>query len=261
MANKLYLINRTDFGYLLERALNNTYGTGVTVHYSDDDEVIFTCPSICDKVLRIWKCQEYYDGDQYFDELYCSYSDGWTSGTSLVNEIQFSGNNRTSSARTGKMYITEAAIVLGENFIFASFECGRDQMALMGKLTNGQYLCMGFNCETGYSDKTHGFLTDGTVGEVLIPTITEPFRDGTTLVLLPVIFLLDGVSIIKNQDGTFATIVGLYNLPNMYYSYMYQDYSNSYSSNFFVSQCRYFYTYKGIRMLDTPLFCEVEIGS
>jgi len=63
MANKLYLITRNDFGYLLEKALLNTYGEGVEIHYFNNDEVIFTCPQVCDKVLRIWKQQIYYDGD------------------------------------------------------------------------------------------------------------------------------------------------------------------------------------------------------
>lgn len=261
MANKLYLITRNDFGYLLEKALLNTYGEGVEIHYFNNDEVIFTCPQVCDKVLRIWKQQIYYDGDEYFDRLYASYSDSWTTGTTMVNEVQFSGNSRSGSVVDAYGYISEAAVVLGESFILVSFECSRDQMALVGKLTNGQYLCLGLNRESGYSDKVHGFLTDGTAGEVLIPTITEPFRDGEKLVLLPVTFLLDGMSIIRNQDDSFATIVGLYNLPISYYSYSYQGWTHSYSIDFFISQSRYFYTNKGVRMLDTPLFCESELGS
>ena len=46
MANKLYLITRNDFGYLLEKALLNTYGEEVEIHYFDNDEVIFTCPKL-----------------------------------------------------------------------------------------------------------------------------------------------------------------------------------------------------------------------
>lgn len=261
MSNKLYLINRSDFGYLLERALNKTYGIGVTIHYSDDDEVIFTCPQVCDKVLRIWKEQVYYDGDEYFDKLRCSYSDSWTSGTTLVNEVQFSGNMRSGSAVDAYGYILDAAVVLGENFILVSFECSRNQMALIGKLTNGQYLCMGFNGEYGYSLNTHGFLTDGTEGEVLIPTITEPFKDGTTMILLPVVFLLNKLFIIKNQDGTFATIEGLYNIPNTYYTYNQKGSTHTYSTDFFISQGRYFYSCTGDSLLDTPLFCKVEMES
>lgn len=259
MSNKLYLINRANFGSLLERALNETYEAGVVIHYSDEDQVIFTCPQVCDKVLRIWKEQVYYSGSHYFDRLRCSYSDDWTIDTTLVNEVQFSGNARSGSSISNTEYISEAAVVLGENFILVSFETKRSQMALMGKLTNGQYLCMGFNGEANYSQNTHGFLTDGTEGEVLIPTITEAFRDGTTIILLPVVFLLNKLSLIKNQDNTIATIEGLYNIPNIYYTYNHQGSTHIYSTDFFISQGRYFYTYTGDRILDTPLFCEVII--
>lgn len=259
MANKFYLISRSDFGPLLAKALQERYVDAV-IHYSNDDQVIFSCPSVSDKVLSVYKEQQYHDGDEYFDKLAVSYGDAWTSGTTITNPVPFCGNARKTSAIDAYGYIEKAQVILGDSFILINFECSRDQMAIMGKLTNGKYVCLGFNYESGHCAETHGYITEGNIGEILIPTVTEPFKDDLRHVLMPVIFSLNGSSVLKNADGTFATIPGLYNIPNINGTKTYQPQRCNYSTTTFITRSRYMYNVVGQAMLHTPLFCEIEMA-
>lgn len=258
MANKLYLISRTDFGNILKGALQERYPDAV-VHYSDGDRTIFSVPSICNKVISVYRQTMTYSS-YYFDKLVVAYGDAYTSGTTITNSTPFCGNTRTSSAISGTGYIDKAHVVLGDSFIIINFECWRDQTVIIGKLTNDKFLCLGFNVESGYSNETHGYITEGKLGEILIPTVTEPFKDDLRHVLMPLIFTLNGTSVLKNTDGTFATIPGLYNIPNINGTLGYQPQRCNYSTTTFITRCRYGYNAKGQAMLHTPIFCEIEMA-
>lgn len=85
-------------------------------------------------------------------------------------------------------------------------------MALIGKLSNEQYLCMGFNfrkVDNYHKTVAYGFLTDGTTGELKIVSLYDAFNDNGKFVAMPAIFTLED-NVIKNSDGTFATIPDLY---------------------------------------------------
>lgn len=203
-------ILRPAFGSDLANALTTKYGAGVTIHYSDDNQVIFSCPMVSNKVVRIFKEQLYYASNEYMDRLNCSYGDSYTSGTTMTSPVTFCGNTRSGSSIDAIAYIDYADVVLGDQFILICFPTARSQMCLIGKATNGMFFCIGWNAEAG-SSSARALPTDGTKGEIEFPVQGFPYYDSGNYIIAPVILTISG-KVLKNVDDSFATIPGLYNV-------------------------------------------------
>ncbi len=211
MANKFYQPTRAAFGTDMAAALIDKYtAEGVTILYSSATDVVFTCPALSDNVIRISKIQQAYSSTEYMDQLYCVYGSTWTSGTTITNGIPFCGNTRTGSSIDTTAYIDTADLVLGDTFLLCVFPTNRAQLCLVGTLTNGKYLCLGMQNEVSYFTNCHGNLTDGSLGEVEIPTMGNVFTDDGNYVTMPALFT-QSTQLLKNMDGTPATILGLVN--------------------------------------------------
>ena len=212
MSNKFYLLPRMTFGTDLATALIDKYGAAsVILHYIDDMQVIFECSAISNKVIRIYKEQLYYNASEYFDRLNCTYGDAYSIGTTITNVVQFCGNSRSGSSIDTTAYIDNADLVLGDNFMLVCFPTNRPQMCLIGIATNNMPFCIGWNCEAGYN-WGRALPTDGvTRGEIEFPVQPFPYYDNGKYVIQPILMIISG-GILKNQDGTFATIDGIYNV-------------------------------------------------
>lgn len=211
MANVGLQILRPTFGTDLATALTTKYGAGaVTIHYVDDNQVIFSCATLSNKVVRIFKEQIYNSSTNYMDKLNATYGDAYTSGTTITNIVTFCGNTRTGTGIGGTAYIDYADVVLGDQFLLICFPTIRSQMILIGKATNGMYFCVGWNGEAGNSS-ARAFPTDGTKGEIEFPVQGFPYYDSGKYIISPVILTISG-KVLKNADDSFATIPGLYNV-------------------------------------------------
>ncbi|NLA14565.1 MAG: hypothetical protein GX867_09970 [Tissierellia bacterium] len=211
MSNKFYSLPRLSFGTDLASALIDKYGAGnVTLHYVDDMQVIFNCSLISNKVLRIYKEQLYYNTSEFFDRLNCTYGDSYSVGTTITNVVQFCGNSRSGSSIDTQAYIDFADLVLGDHFMLICFPTNRPQMCLVGIATNEMPFCIGWNSEAG-SNWAKALPTDGvTKGEIEFPVQPFPYYDNGKYVIQPLLMIISG-RILKNLDGTFATINGIYN--------------------------------------------------
>lgn len=212
MSNKFYLLPRSSFGTDLASALMDKYGEeDVTIHYVDDDQVIFSCSLISNKVLRIWKQQLYYNTSEYFDRLNCTYGDAYSSGVVITNIVQFCGNSRSGSSIDVQGYIDYADLVLGDNFMLICFPTDRPQMCCVGFATNDMPFCIGWNSEAG-NNWGKALPTDGvTKGEIEFPVQPFAYYDDGKYVIQPILMVISG-RILKNQDDTFATINGIFNV-------------------------------------------------
>jgi hypothetical protein len=219
MAIQFIEIQRATFIDSIESALISKYGAGITIHYKDANNIIFSCPGVLDKVIRIFRNYVIYSaGSKEIDKLMCYYGDAWTSGTTITNAKQFSGDALSDGYYYGMSLITTADLVLGDDFIYISINSPVPQMAIMGKLTNGKFITIGFTSRTVVSGanppapnvNSHGYMTDGTVGEVELVVMSNVCNDNGKFVIMPLLFTLAG-ALILNADGTYATITGMYN--------------------------------------------------
>lgn len=247
MASQFVQVPRPTFGVDLAAALTAKYGAGVTVHYSDNDSVVFSCPSISDKVIRISKIQVYYSTAGMMDQLYVAYGDAWTTGTTMTNPVVFSGNTRTGSGIGTIAYIDLADVVLGDSFILIAFPTNRPQLCLIGRLTNDSTIYYGVVEDNTYNGNCHGYVLDGKLGEVEIPTLSDVFSDDGNFVAQPILFQRSG-RILKNTDGTYATIPNLYNVAHAV---------RVATTAVYISRSRYWYTVTGNAQMYTSLMCPI----
>ncbi len=160
-------------------ALTDYYGAGVTVHYAQPGYgyVIFTCPQVSSKVIRL-----YYNYSHH-------YGDAWTSGSNITNAVQF-------------CYMAQAAIsclVLGDSFIWGQHTERSGSAFLIGKTVGGSSLILGSGTSSSYAK-----CINVTTGQNIKPILLgAAFKDGTTgrLYRQPVYFanftgelLIDGSS-------------------------------------------------------------------
>lgn len=253
MANSYTSLLRASFGTDASTALTAKYGAGVTVYFADALNVVFSCSAVCDKVLKLSILDVYYDADDYYDALSCYYGDAWTSGDTITNPVRFSGDSLGVTSTINIMSrITTVDLVLGDYFIWLDSIGGNiKQASLIGALTNGKYICKGLNSRgvlTGlYLTYCNGVLTDGTTNYSIISG-DKAFNDDGYFVTSPVWFYdADTFAILKNGDGTPATITGLYNVA--YKTYIV-------NASFYCSNINYWDTF-GSGVLATSLFCPI----
>lgn len=212
MANKYYGLSSASFIDLLSAALTDKYGAGVTINYTDENNIVFSCPAISDKVIKInWTHYVYTAGAREMDYLKCYYGDAWTLDTTITNQVQVSGDSIAQGAVVSALWtFTTAELVLGDSFLYISFDGSVPQSALFGKLSNGKFVAMGWNPRLAYNVNCHGYLTDGSIGEVEAVTLSSICNDAGKFVVMPLLFTQAG-ALILNTDASYATIAGIYN--------------------------------------------------
>jgi hypothetical protein len=86
-------------------------------------------------------------------------------------------------------------------------------IALIGKLTNGNFICLGMVGVTGSAYTANQIGMDTTAGkEILIQTLDRKFTSATgKLYKQNVIIVYEEGNVVENLDGSLATIPGLFN--------------------------------------------------
>ena len=198
MANmyfKLDCTSKTTFISSLKNALVTKYGDDVTIHY-ESEYLIFSCPAISDKVIRINNYQVYY-GDSY------------SSGTAVDNYQRFLFTY--SSTYT----FIESHLVLGDSFLFMSafYSSQYRNDCIIAKTIGGKSLICGF---TGYDSNADKNITKDVTNDLQIKFVgydTAVFCDvnvpykSKLLIVYPTV---TGDNMVRNSDGTEDTIKDLY---------------------------------------------------
>lgn len=180
-------------------ALQDKYGAGVTIHYTNADNVIFSCPAVSDKVIRLYSNYG----------LNCYYGDAWTSGTTITNSVKICGYSVSSSNISLNM-------VLGPNTIFFSairspISTGGGTVLIIGKLSNDDFAILSalgntssyyssylsYNTTKSLSLYPKGFQTDFAMA------------DGK-LYKQPIILKRADGSVEQNADGTIASFIDVF---------------------------------------------------
>lgn len=144
---------------LVEAALLDKYGAydaglnpnGVVIYYMTTTSIIFSCLAICDKVIRFM-----------YTHGFCYYGDSWTSGDAVDNQITFGGSGYYST-------VTAREIILTDNCFIANWSkpedatTANDRLIIVGKMSNGKYLCAGGYQYSSYQAATAAYITDGNV--------------------------------------------------------------------------------------------------
>lgn len=194
MANAYYSIGTSTTIADIKSALQTQYGSGnVTIYYETSSYLIFFCSTIADKVIKI-----YVSGTPRF-----YYGDAYSSGTALTNEVAFAGYSTTATA---------IHLVLGDSFFYMCWLGSYSGIAVIGKLTNDSYICLGLNSASATASNSKGRDTTNSLDIVPI-TIGGGFVNSSgKLYKQPVIFVKADGSVEEQTDGNIAGISGLYSI-------------------------------------------------
>lgn len=199
MANKGYIISiSTNALSDIGNALIDKYGVGVTIYYQTTAYLIFGCPAISNKVIRIY----YVSGKFTFN-----YGDAWTSTTTITNARSLQGN--------ADGICTQIQLVLGDTFFLlnalaGSYTC----FVIIGKLTNNNYIAIGLTSFTNVN--SYGLCFGKNTSndtDIMIVTLDKDFTgvDGKLYRQNLIIKKLNG-GVEINADGSLATIDGLFSI-------------------------------------------------
>jgi len=181
----------------IKTALQTQYGSeNVTVHYESTAYLIFSCTYISEKVIKIlWSTT-----------IRCYYGDAYSSGATITNEVQFLGYP------TGTASVIH--LVLGDSFFYLVFlsSSTNSGVAIIAKLTNNNYVCVGFLGSSSYAIYTRGRDTTDSE-DIVISTLDKGFVNSLSkLYKQPLIFVKASGIIEETSGGELATISGLYNV-------------------------------------------------
>lgn len=204
---KYYELTLASWHTDLEAALKNYYGDGAVVHKSASDGVVFSCPQISDKYMRIRLYQSHASYSQYTLHLYVAASlstDGTLASAVTVGALT---NNNYENNHKGGLHL-----VLADKFLLMQCCATNTTYAhtiLVAQCTNGRYMFIvgtsgAANTYSMYSDT----LTATPIRFVSMSTSTA-FKSAGKLVMLPSYFAND-TEMELNVDGSFAYIEGLY---------------------------------------------------
>lgn len=200
MENKYSSIPTVGTILAIKNALEGKYND-LVIHYTDATELIFSCPSISNKVIRIRNYES--------NRIFAYYGDAWTSGATITNQVQFAGHNSGN--------ISEGHLILADNFILINMLQGtiNSLLIIIGKMTNDEYVALGL---VGISNYTAFFIGKNTSNNDDIKLITFPLKFGSKsgkLYKQNVLIRNTSGIIQENNDGSIATIDGIYNVSHV----------------------------------------------
>jgi hypothetical protein len=226
-------------------ALTDFYGAGVTIHYADGTNLVFSCPAICDKVIKMLLASSQF-------QFYCG--NAWTSGTTITNSVTIQGESW--GACVTDMYL----ILSDEFFLFVDPTTPTDPSTfLVAKTTDDTFFILTTvsNTSSAYSIPRYTYETAAMTRVYPLPLIcgsNVKHPDGY-LLKMPLLFIDANTKLMLNTDGTPLTIEGLYITPTVSVNIF--D-----SSDVFVSsQARYFNNQSAIGPSNYGLLVELSSGA
>lgn len=200
---RYYPLNYQTFAADLKAALEDYYGSGVTVTKAEDRNITFICPAIFDKPVRI---TAYQPSDSFATiALSCFvYSD-----ESLASSVTVDSG---SSYATGTFYGIN--LVLAKKFMLIQTGYSDTRYAhsiLVARATNGRsFVVSGFNNESNNSARCL-FADKMQLTQIRfnMQTTGNAFTVGNRYLLKPT-FFGENYELELNEDGTLAFVDGLY---------------------------------------------------
>ena len=200
MANKFYHLNAVslqDWLALLAESLTNKYGDWVTIHIVDSSQLVFTCPAISEKSIRVTNANIYYG----------SVSAGGTFTSESVFFYLYSGS-----------IWSYKYLILGERFFLLTGTDSYTSNVLIAKTESDISLFLGSVGHETSSRHTnnnwHAFSQGTKMGDFDILDFGRPCLYQAAVPYKSPLLLLyrdaQGDQLLRKQDGTPDTIEGLY---------------------------------------------------
>ena len=183
-----------------KQALLDKYGANnLTFHYENTQNLIFTCPQINEKVIRVY-CESVLKIRFY-------YGDDYSSGTTLTNSESFFYNYNSG---------TDIHLVLGDAFILINRNASDSNyysLGVIAKTKAGVSICFGAINGTNTSYTSNVLTRDVTNDKpVTFLSYAKNMYSSENIPYITPLYLIymDTNVPLKQSDGTFDTIEGLY---------------------------------------------------
>lgn len=187
----------------LASVLSTHYGAGVTIHMSSASNLIFSCPAISNRVIKLARIHSTW-------LTYCYYvGTGFEGSATIPNQKPFSGQTDYSSSNTNGGFEVIAGdswlVITHPNNVYGVF------VSIIGKLTNGEYMVYG-----GASSSS----TSNSYSPVSTPIITGAVSDTSVRIVgfdsafttpdnkiykMPLVASDSSDKALLNADGSLAT--------------------------------------------------------
>ena len=233
---RYYSLSPSTFADDFRAALEDYYGSGVTIESASGNTIVFTCPAICDKVLKFEK----------FNSGFLAYF-----GDDSSKMTQFT-NSYSGSNNTGLHLVLSEAFLLLESTVLSDTATS----AVVGRLTNGRHLVTGGTTSDNpyYTGGNKSYFTDDTVYKAIC--IISPYQNnikhGGKMCLWPAFVACDG-EIETDVDTTFASIPGLFVT-------FAQSGERTGGSNFYLSKGAIYSEPSSYRCCNTRKYIELEVA-
>lgn len=197
MSNSYHSINLATALADIKSALDAKHS--VTTHVISTTNFIFSCSALSNKVIKLT-----FSSSRI--EVY--YGDAYTSGTTITNQVQFSGMSSGTA--------TEINLVLGdETFLLCAYQgtAIRGILIVIGKLSNGKYALGGGvgGSSTSYNGNCRWVNTTDGVG--LFPSVFSAAFGSASgkLYSQPLILARADGAVELNGDGSLASFQDISN--------------------------------------------------
>ena len=233
---RYYSLSPSTFADDFRAALEDYYGAGVTIESASGNTIVFTCPAICDKVLKFEKYNAGFRA--YF-------------GDDSSKMTQFTHSNSGNNNIGFHLVLSEAFLLLESSVVGATATS-----AVVGRLTNGRYLVTsGTTSDTmAYNEGNKSYFTDDTVSKAIC--IISPYQNnikhGDKMCLWPAFVACDG-EIETDVDTTFASI------PGLFVTFV-QSEESTVGSNFYLSKGALYSEPSSYRCCNTRKYVELEVA-
>lgn len=202
---KKHILDRTHgvFLPLLKTKLEEHYGTGITIHVSTATDLIFECPGVCNKFIKI--------NSSAVNKFKVYLGDSISSDTTLVNTVNIQEDNEVSGAQTFYM-------VLGDNFMLFTAVMDVPYTVLIGTMTNGYHVAIaGIQWKNGAnSGWRFGYIVETGLTCGLLPVnlaLSDAIHPEGYLVKVHLMFVDHESKLLVNSDGSPASLEGVYMSP------------------------------------------------
>ena len=191
----------------------STNPNGAIIHYRSADSIIFSCLAISDKVIRFYSL--YYG--------YCAYGSAWVSGDAVSDQILFGGTDYGNSPTVRDLVLTDNAFVASW-CKSSDLAPGNDRLIVIGKLSNGKYVCIGAY-QGGAQSNLKAFVTDGNIEGLPVTGLNQLMSSAGEIYKTKIYF----ASLLKvaqeNLDGTLAYLL---DVESAYYQSLHLTATDSY---------------------------------
>lgn len=169
----------------IKNALVDYYGANVTIHSDSTTQIIFSCPQVSDKVIKLTG----------FSDIRAWFGDAFV-GTDITNSVEFGGSTTTGTTSI-------AHIVCGDSFIIINVLAStlNSRVLIFSQLTNNDFAVLGMIGATSSSYRTSlkSYLTQSNT-EFHLASIARDFNLGAKALLFKPL-LITSLGALYDENG------------------------------------------------------------